>query len=208
MMKEAAERRLEVSALRQRLRQTLAAIEESKGGVSGTHSHDGDDEDDPRAVARRLAYLEDNQEAVLAATIMQRGWRYFKCVCAAVRRRSRCNVCRGAHTRACVVSLRHICKYGWSFKLEVAHRIRQRAMFRKLFFAMKDRQLANLKHGSTPKAHDASAFSVADVTLRAAKHQAQMQLAALDSRVVWLGKTQNELKAKLLHLHDTLAGVR
>lgn len=78
-------------------------------------------------------------------------------------------------------------------------------MFKKLFFAIKDRQLASLKRGNTPK-HKGSAFSVANVTLRAAKHQAQMQLAALDTRVVWLGKTQNELKAKLLHLHDTLAG--
>lgn len=78
MMKEAAERRLEVAALRQRLRQTLAAIEE--GGANHASGDGDEDEDDPRVVARRLAYLEDNQEALLAATIMQRGWRYFKYV--------------------------------------------------------------------------------------------------------------------------------
>ena len=74
MMKQAAERKLEVAALRVRLREVFKAQEAKQDDL---------DEDDPRAVARRLAYLNDNPEAVLAATIMQRGWRYFKCVVSA-----------------------------------------------------------------------------------------------------------------------------
>jgi len=73
VMKEAAERRLEVAALRARLRQHLASIEEDKHDLSG-------DENDSRVVARRLAYLQENAEAIIAATIMQRGWRFFRWV--------------------------------------------------------------------------------------------------------------------------------
>lgn len=182
MMREAAERRLEVAALRLRLRQTLAEVED-KVEVEG-------DDDDPAVVAKRLAYLHDNPEAILAAIIMQRGWRHFKWVEA----------------------------NGWRSDIAVAHRLQQASLFKKLFFAMKNRQMTSIQYGMKRASVDAgsgilagrkaldsaTAAASAAMHVRSARFNVNKLFGDHDKRISALGRSQNQMRSKLLKLREKL----
>lgn len=118
LLMEFATRRLEVAAVRVRLKEVAARQRrrreqleaESKAGVTAAVATA---DTEAARVAHELQYLEGNQEAKLAAMIMQRGWRHFK----------------------------DVQKNGSSWPRIAAHRISQSVLFRQLFFAMKARQI-------------------------------------------------------------------
>ena len=108
---------------------------------------------------------------------------------------------------------RYIRAHGWSYKLEVAHRIQQKSLFKKLFFAMKNRQLQSFRELKKQTANTdqldvaESEWASSSLSLRQLQFRGNREINSLDTRVSRLGRAHNELRAKLLHLKEAISGL-